>query len=472
MRLQCGPNCSRLHRRRARRAGPVNRTEGTSAVTKPFILNRRAFIQGTSAAALAGAAGLTFPGRGLAAETVNFATWSAAVDNVKAHIAAFEAANPGISIAYSNAPWAQYRESTITKFIGGAPVDMLWVADTWLPEWAEAGWLAPVDEYEQLMKYNADTDEFCIDSMTYGGKQYGLTYYNDYMAFLYNAEMLEKAGIAAPPKSWAEVTDQARIIKDKGIADAPLMIALAQESWLIEFLSAMVFSNGGRFTDDNGDAVMADPQGGAVSTLKWLRAAVESGILPGSCVETGELAGLKSFGAGQHAFALIPKYRLRMLNDPAQSPAAGKIRQALMPAGDGGSHATVGWMRFYGMTPRAQENDARAEATVKAIEWFGGKAGDDYVIQKMLFKDLGLGFGVKSLFEDPEIRAGYDEFGEVDLIAEQQNLARKKDVITPWFGEWNDVNGSAWQQAVLGRATAEEALKTSADKWNELKKEA
>ena len=38
-------------------------------------------------------------------------------------------------------------------------------------------------------------------------------------------------------------------------------------------------------------------------------------------------------------------------------------------------------------------------------------------------------------------------YGDVELIGKQQSLARKKDVITPWFGEWNDVNGSAWQQA-------------------------
>jgi multiple sugar transport system substrate-binding protein len=88
-----------------------------------------------------------------------------------------------------------------------------------------------------------------------------------------------------------------------------------------------------------------------------------------------------------------------------------------------------------------------------------------------LFKDLGLGFGVKALFRDPEIRAGYDAWADADLIGRQQALARKKDVVTTWFGEWNDVNGSAWQQALLRKVTPEQALKTSADKWNALKKQ-
>lgn len=408
-----------------------------------------------------------------AGPSVSLATWSAAVDTVKAQLAAFEA-KTGVSVAYSNSPWAQYRESTITKFVGGAPVDVLWVSDSWLPEWAEAGWIAPVNGYKNLMDYNADADQFCIDSMTYKGQQYGLTYYNDYMAFLYNEDMLKKAGIDAPPKTWADVTEQALKIKSAKLSDYPVMISMAQESWLIEFMSALVFSHGGRFTDDKGSAALASAKDGALPALTWLVDAVRKHkTLSPACVETGELAGLKAFGSGQHAFALIAKYRLRTLNDPQQSQVAGKVRQALMPSGGStGSNATVGWMRFYGMTPRAKADKAREAASVKLVEWLGGKADGDYRVQKALFKDLGLGFGVKSLFSDPEIRQGYAGFADVDMVQKQQDLARRKDVITPWFGEWNDVNGTAWQQAVIGKVTPEAALKTSAAKWDELKKQA
>jgi multiple sugar transport system substrate-binding protein len=69
------------------------------------------------------------------------------------------------------------------------------------------------------------------------------------------------------------------------------------------------------------------------------------------------------------------------------------------------------------------------------------------------------------------MRAAYAAYGDVDLIGQQQALARKKDIVTPWFGEWNDVNGAAWQQAIMGKVTTEQALKTSAAKWNELKKQ-
>ena len=418
------------------------------------------------------AAALALPAvRARAAEPLHYATWSAAVDQVRTHLAAFERES-GIAVEYANSPYAQYREAMITKFTGGAPVDMLWVSDAWLPEFAEAGWLAPIDGFPQLMQYAPLASDFCNASTAYQGKHYGLTYYADYMAFLYNADMLAKAGISAPPATWDEVTAQALAVKARGLADYPVMIGMAQESWLIEFMSALVYSHGGRFVDDAGEAAMADPRAGALAALIWLADAVRTHkVLSPGAVQTGELDVLKSASAGRHAFVLLPKYRLRVLNDPAQSQVAGQFKQALMPAGGPqGSHATVGWMRFHGMTPRAVATPERAAATARLMEWFGGRADGDYRFQKQVLVDLGLGFGIKSLYQDPAMRAALGAYGDADLMAAQGDLARKKDTVAPWFGEWNDANGTAWQQALLGRATPEQALKASAAKWTALKK--
>ena len=58
------------------------------------------------------------------------------------------------------------------------------------------------------------------------------------------------------------------------------------------------------------------------------------------------------------------------------------------------------------------------------------------------------------------------------MIKKQQALARKKDVVTPWFGEWQEVNGSAWQSAIIQKASPQEALKKVTNTWNNLKKQA
>ena len=431
--------------------------------------SRREFLKVTAMAGAASSGLLSQPSNAQN-PPLNFHTWSAGVDTVKSHLTGFEA-KTGLKVNYSNSPWAQYRDSMVTKFVGKAPLDVMWVSDSWLPEWADAGWLAPINGYPELMKYNADADEFCTQSVQYKGKQYGLTYYSDYMAFFYDVEKLKKAGIKEPPKTWEEVVQQSLQIKKAGISEYPMMMSMARESWLIEFLTAMVYSHGGRFADDNYSPLMNDPKQGAHQALQWIVDAVNKHkIVSPACVETGELNGLKSFGSGNHAFALLARYRVRTLNDPKQSAIAGNVKQALMPAGPGGSNATVGWMRFYGMTPQAAADKVRAANAVKLIEWFGGKAEGKYQFQKMMFTDIGSGFGVKELFKDPDIKAAYAKYSDITMYEKQQQLARKKDVISRWFGEWDEVNGSAWQSAIIGKSSVADALKKSAAAWNDMRK--
>ena len=436
-------------------------------------INRRALIAGAGAAALPAFWPMIAGSQG--GGQVKLTCWSAAVDQVKSHATAFEKAT-GIKVAYENFPWPQYRTSLVTRFVGNADMDVLWVSDAWLPEFAEAGWLAPISDEAGLMKYNADATPYCTQSMSYKGKQYGLAYYGDQMAFLYNAEILEKAGISTPPATWDEVVQQSLKIKQSGGPEFPLLLSLATDTWLIEFVSTLVFSHGGRFVDEKGDALMADPAKGAVEAASFVRDAIHRHkIVSPAAVETTEINGLKAIGSGQFAFGIVPTYRLRALNDQTQAPAAGKIRPALMPKGPrAADNATCGWLRFYGMTAAAKANAARRANAVKLIEFFGGKDIDGkYTMQKLLLLDLGLPFCTQPLADDADVKAFWDKWagqGGGAVIAKQAAMARKKDTISPWFGEWNETSNKVWQSIFLNRAAPEAGLKEAAQKWVDLKK--
>jgi multiple sugar transport system substrate-binding protein len=88
----------------------------------------------------------------------------------------------------------------------------------------------------------------------------------------------------------------------------------------------------------------------------------------------------------------------------------------------------------------------------------------------MAFLDLGAGFGVKPLFKDPQVIASYNKYSDIAMYERQQQFARKKDVVSRWFGEWDEINGTAWQAAILGKTSVADALKRSASAWNDLKK--
>ena len=440
-------------------------------VVRSSKLSRRGFLQAGASGAAIAAAGLPGGAWGQAAG-VNFTSWSAAVDQVKSHISAFEKAT-NLKVNYENFPWAQYRTSVVTRLVGNAPMDVLWVSDAWLPEFAEAGWLATIDDLPELTKYNAEAAPFCTQSMLYKGKQYGLAYYGDHMSFVYNTEILAKAGITTPPTTWAEVVQQSLKIKQAGVVEYPMLMALAIDTWLIEFMSAMVFSHGGRFVDAAGAAIMAEPGKGVIESATWIREAIHTHkiVAPGA-IETSEINALKALGAGQHAFSIVPTYRLRALNDPTQAPAAGKLRPTLMPKGPNATaSATCGWIRFYGMTPGAKANATRRANAVKFMEFFGGKdTGGNYTLQKLLLTDVGLPFCTTPLSNDAEVKAFWTRWaGGGDVIAQQAATAVKKDVIAPWFGEWNETANAAWQSIFLNRATPQAAAASMAAKWKELR---
>jgi multiple sugar transport system substrate-binding protein len=219
---------------------------------------------------------------------------------------------------------------------------------------------------------------------------------------------------------------------------------------------------------------MGDANRGAVRAARFLREAIHTHrILSPGAVETGEINGLRAFGSGAHAFAIVPTYRIRALNDPAQSSAAGKIRLALMPkGGPSGTHETCGWIRFWGMTPGAKADRARRERTLRFIEFFGGRdTAGNYSMQKLLLTDMGLPSCAVPLAQDPEVVQFWQRWaGGGAVVAEQSGLARKKDVISPWFGEWVETSNQAWQNICLGRAEPEAAMRAAGAKWTELKR--
>jgi multiple sugar transport system substrate-binding protein len=130
-------------------------------------------------------------------------------------------------------------------------------------------------------------------------------------------------------------------------------------------------------------------------------------------------------------------------------------------------------MRFFGIRPRARQNPQRLANVVKFIDWMAGTASGAFNFQRMLILDAGVPYCIPALDNDPEIVQFWDRWagqGARALVNRQAELALAKDTVTPFFGEWNEANNQALQQAFLNRATPEAALRSSADRWNALRR--
>ncbi|TPW73197.1 extracellular solute-binding protein [Schumannella sp. 10F1B-5-1] len=135
--------------------------------------------------------------------------------------AEYEKANPGMKVEL--VPIAAQETDYFTKLAlmnksSSTAPDVMYEDTFQVKSDVDAGYLAPLDSY--IDKWD-EWDQFFDNAKQAGlgddGKTYGISMGTDTRALWYNKQLFEQAGIAVPwePKSWDEVLDTAKTIKQK-----------------------------------------------------------------------------------------------------------------------------------------------------------------------------------------------------------------------------------------------------------------
>jgi len=109
------------------------------------------------------------------------------------------------------------------------------------------------------------------------------------------------------------------------------------------------------------------------------------------------------------------------------------------------------------------------EAASKFLQYFGGKTNGKYVVAQRWALEKGLGFAQLPLYDDPQIKAAINAWGNVSLEQQQAKLATVKEGLTPSWGTWDVFARQQIGSAVVGSISPRQALQSMADKWSELK---
>ena len=138
--------------------------------------------------------------------TLQMVVWNYSTETIQANLKDFEAANPGIKVQLTDFPWTEYENAMVLRFKNKTPTDVIYGGQDWLPAWASAGFLAPLDDVaaDQVADLKKDLAPFALSDVTYKGKVYGLPYYADTISLLYNKKILADAGIAVP-QTWEDM---------------------------------------------------------------------------------------------------------------------------------------------------------------------------------------------------------------------------------------------------------------------------
>jgi multiple sugar transport system substrate-binding protein len=125
---------------------------------------------------------------------------------IKELLPAFERAHPGIRVEVQQSPWLSAQEKLLTAFAGDVTPDLCQLGNTWIPQFAALGALAPLDARVAASGSMQREDYFkgIWDSNRIGASLYGIPWYVDTRLLFYRKDLLAEAGFAKPPQDWAE----------------------------------------------------------------------------------------------------------------------------------------------------------------------------------------------------------------------------------------------------------------------------
>ncbi|RCW78486.1 extracellular solute-binding protein [Phyllobacterium bourgognense] len=366
--------------------------------------------------------------------------------DVRAMTEAFTKANPDVTVNLEFVPYEGLHDKTVLAQGSGGGYDVVLFDVIWPAEYATNKVL--VDVTDKIMpEMKSGVLPGAWTTVEYDGKRYGMPWILDTKYLFYNKEILEKAGIKTPPKTWAELAEQAKTIKDKGLLATPIAWSWSQAEAAICDYTTLVSAYGGSFLKD-GKPVFAT--GGGLDALNYMVDSYKSGLTNPNSKEFLEEDVRRVFQNGEAAFALNWTYMYNMANDPKDSKVAGKVGVVPAPGVEGKSTVSaVNGSMGLGITTTSKHPD---EAW-KYITFMTSQATQNQ------YAKLSLPIWSSS-YDDPAVSKNQEEL----IAAAKVSLAAMYPrPTTPKYQELSTGLQQAIQEALLGQAAPEDALKTAVE---------
>jgi multiple sugar transport system substrate-binding protein len=174
-------------------------------------------------------------------------------------------------------------------------MDVLGLDVTWVPEFAEAGW---IDPWTGAAEAEATQDVLPgpLATARWNGRLYGATKNTNVQLLWYDDRITP-----SPPKTFDELMRTAQALKAAGKPHEVLFTG-AQYEGLVVFYNTLVASAGGHILSDDGKSVVMDE--GAIRALELLKTLTTAGITDPSLTNSKEDDIRQAFQRGDGAFEL------------------------------------------------------------------------------------------------------------------------------------------------------------------------
>jgi len=361
---------------------------------------------------------------------------------VEGIVADYQKANPGITINAEEIGWDNLQQVLTTDVSGGTAPDIAVIATRWILDYAKQNIAEPLDSYI-TPQYRSEFFETLLGPSTIDGKLWGLPFVASTRALYCNTDLLQQAGVAAPPTTWDELRAAATKVKQAGKAYGFAIQGKEIETDTYWYYS--LWTHGGEIVRD-GKSAIASPEGVAATEL--YRSLIADGLTQPTPTAYNRQDVETLFKQGRVAMvATGPWLRGQLTKEaPNVKYTTSGIPEATQKATWGGTDSVVMF----------------ASGTNKPAAWkFMSEALVTPASTLELTKREGFLPVTKAAADNPQVKA---ELGAFTALLPYAKFA-------PQIPNWEqivDITISALQTVYLGHSAAQPALSDAAKKIDAL----
>ena len=215
----------------------------------------------------------------------------------------FNRTHRGVQVKLTVIPTANFVQKLGLAVAGGSGPDLASIDLVFVPFFASAGVLSDITGRARALPYRSQFDRAHMGNATYHGRLYALPFSGDASVLFYNTDLFKAAGIARPPRTWAEMEADGRKVVRSGQGRYGYYFSGACGGCAIFTFMPLVWASGGRILagpPENQRPTLSGnrPLAGA---LRFYRRMVSSHLVPPQAANDAGATQFTPFESGKVA---------------------------------------------------------------------------------------------------------------------------------------------------------------------------
>lgn len=353
----------------------------------------------------------------------------------------------GIDVQMEIIPYNGLRERTMTDLVSGsASFDVITMDIVWMGEWAEAGFIAQLDEY--IESDNTDMDAFipgALEGLAYwDGDTYGMPIGAYHFLMHYRTDLLEEAGMDMPT-TYDEVMQFGSAVQSPSEDQYGIAVPMVRGAPIVHYSLAYLSGAGGGVLNENREPTINSSV--AREVYDYYEQFLEIG--PDGMPSYDWFAVSDAYQQGRVAMLGAWNVVSPGFENPEDSQIVGQTEYSVMPTLDEGDEAQV---PFGGWSLVINEDSDKKQAAWEFIKW---------ITSEEVHLEYARRGGTPVRFdtlENEELQAERPWY-ETVLEIERNGLsdARYRPRIPQWI-EIEETLGLLLNQAMIGQKSVDAAL--------------